>query len=183
VGGRNLPPSKYASPQGESRGNDSRGYDNRGRDQRGPENRGGQPRGFEPRGPAQRGFDHRPPEAASSSASSTAAEEPILLPGESLAKYRGKPAVAPPPPVAEAEIREPQPDFEDATSRSSSNLGAPVPATGPAGGNVPRRFSGGLPRWLLADAGSESEAAPVSADENIGVAEDSSLSAHGAKLN
>jgi ribonuclease G len=180
VGGRNLPPSKYASPQGESRGNDSRGYDNRGRDQRGPENRGGQPRGFEPRGPAQRGFDHRPPEAASSSASSTAAEEPILLPGESLAKYRGKPAVAPPPPVAEAEIREPQPDFEDATSRSSSNLGAPVPATGPAGGNVPRRFSGGLPRWLLADAGSESEAAPVSADENIGVAEDSSLSAHGA---
>jgi Rne/Rng family ribonuclease len=180
VGGRNLPPSKYASPQGESRGNESRGYDNRGRDQRGPENRGGQPRGFEPRGPAQRGFDHRPPEAAGSSASNTAAEEPILLPGESLAKYRGKPAVAPPPPVAEPEIREPQPDFEDATSRSSSNLSAPVPATGPAGGNVPRRFSGGLPRWLLADAGSESEAAPVSADENIGVAEDSSLSAHGA---
>ncbi len=185
VGGRNLPPSKYASPQGESRGydnrsHDNRGQDNRGRDQRGPENRGGAPRGFEPRGPAQRGFDHRPPETASSSASGTTAEEPILLPGESLAKYRGKPVAAPPPPVAEPEIHEPQPDFEDATPRSSSNVSAPVPATGPAGGNVPRRFSGGLPRWLLADAGSESEAAPVSADENIGVAEDSSLSAHGA---
>ena len=186
VGGRNLPPSKYASPQsGESRGNESRGYDNRGRDQRGPDNRGGQPRGFEPRGPAQRGFDHRPPEAASSSASGSVAEEPILLPGESLAKYRGKPAVAPPPPVADPAIHEPQADFEDAAPRSSSNLsGAPVPATGPAGGpiggNVPRRFSGGLPRWVLADASSESEAAPVSADENIGVAGDSSLSAHGA---
>jgi Rne/Rng family ribonuclease len=180
VGGRNLPPSKYASPQGgESRGNDSRGYDNRGRDQRGPENRGGAPRGFEPRGPAQRGFDHRPPEAASPSASGAVAEEPILLPGESLAKYRGKPAAAPPPPVAEPETHVPQPDFGDAAPRSSSNLSAPVPATGPAGAN-PRRFSGGLPRWLLADAGSESEAAPVSADENIGVAEDASLSAHGA---
>ena len=183
-GGRNLPPSKYASPQGgESRGNDSRGYDNRGQDnrgQRGSENRGGAPRGFEPRGPAQRGFDHRPPEAPGSSASGAVAEEPILLPGESLAKYRGKPAAAPPPPVAEPETHEPQPDFEDAAPRSSSNLNAPAPAAGPGGSNVPRRFSGGLPRWLLADAGSESEAAPVSADENIGVADDASLSAHGA---
>jgi Rne/Rng family ribonuclease len=184
VGGRNLPPSKYASPQGgESRGNESRGYDNRGRDQRAPENRGGQPRGFEPRGPAQRGFDHRPPETPRSASSSTpagAAEEPILLPGESLAKYRGKPAAAPVPSVVEPESREPQADIEETTSRASAGLSAPVPATGPAGGNVPRRFSGGLPRWVLADASSESEAAPVSADENIGVAEDSSLSAHGA---
>jgi ribonuclease G len=182
AGGRNLPPSKYASPQGgEARGNESRGYENRGRDNRGQENRGGQPRGFEPRGPAQRGFDHRPPETASPSASGAVAEEPILLPGESLAKYRGKPAATPPPPVVEPEIHEPQPDFEEAPPRSSGNLSAgPVPATGPAGGTVPRRFSGGLPRWLLADAGSESEAAPVSADENIGVAEDASLSAHGA---
>jgi Rne/Rng family ribonuclease len=182
-GGRNLPPSKYASPQGgESRSNDSRGYENRGRDNRGQENRGGQPRGFEPRGPAQRGFDHRPPETVSASAPGAVAEEPILLPGESLAKYRGKPAAAPPPPVVEPEIHdEPQPDFKDASPRSSGNLsGATVPATGPAGGTVPRRFAGGLPRWLLADAGSESEAAPVSADENIGVAADPSLSAHGA---
>jgi ribonuclease G len=181
VGGRNLPPSKYASPQGgESRGNEPRGYDNRGRDQRGQENRGGQPRGFEPRGPAQRGFDHRPPDVASSSASSTAAEEPILLPGESLAKYRGKPVSPPPPPVAEQESHEPQPEIEETASRAPSGLSAPVPATGPAGANVPRRFSGGLPRWVLADAASESEAAPVSADENIGTAEDASLSAHGA---
>ncbi|HZV87548.1 MAG TPA: Rne/Rng family ribonuclease [Candidatus Binatus sp.] len=188
VGGRNLPPSKYASPQGgESRGNDSRGYDNRGRDQRGPENRGGQPRGFEPRGPAQRGFDHRPPETPSHSSSSSpvgAAEEPILLPGESLAKYRGKPLAAPVSPVVEQASHEPQLEIEETTPRASSNQIAPIPATGPAagptGGNVPRRFSGGLPRWVLAETGSESEAAPVSADENIGVAEDSSLSAHGA---
>ncbi len=165
VGGRNLPPSKYASPQGgESRGNDSRGYENRGRDQRGSENRGGQPRGFEPRGPAQRGFDHRPPESAGSSASSSVAEEPILLPGESLAKYRGKPVAAPLPPVIEQENLEPQPEIEETVSRPSSGLISPVPATGPGpvGGNVPRRFSGGLPRWLLAETGSESESAPES---------------------
>jgi len=193
VGGRNLPPSKYASPQGgESRGNDSRGFDNRGqdnrgRDQRGSENRGGQPRGFEPRGPEQRGFDNRRPENpryAGSSAPSGAAEEPILLPGESLAKYRGKPLAGPPPQVVEPESQELQPEIEDTTSRASTGLNAPIPAAGPAGGptggNVPRRFSGGLPRWLLADASSESEAAPVSADENIGAADDASLSAHGA---
>ncbi len=167
AGGRNLPPSKYASPQGgDSRGNESRGYDNRGRDQRGQDNRGGQPRGFEPRGPEQRGFDNRRPEAPrhlSSSAPTDAAEEPILLPGESLAKYRGKPAVAPPLPVVEPESHEPQPEIEDIAPRASSTLsGAPIPATGPAGGTVPRRFSGGLPRWLLADAGSEPETAPES---------------------
>src|SRR5277367_4110352 len=186
VGGRNLPPSKYASPQGgESRGNEPRGFENRGRDQRGSENRGGQPRGFEPRGPAQRGFDHRPPDAPHATGSSApvdAAAEPILLPGESLAKYRGKPlAAAPPPPVVEPEYHEPQPEVEEQpTPRAAGNI---APATGPGsstGANVPRRFSGGLPRWLLADSSSESEAAPVSADENIGVADDSSLSAHGA---
>jgi Ribonuclease G/E len=38
-GGRNLPPSKYASPQGgESRGGESRGYDNRGQQPRGYDN-------------------------------------------------------------------------------------------------------------------------------------------------
>ncbi len=174
VGGRNLPPSKYASPQGgESRGNESRGYENRGRDQRGSENRGGQPRGFEPRGPAQRGFDHRPPESPSASASGSVAEEPILLPGESLAKYRGKPLAPPPPPVVEPEIHEPQPNFEEPTPRASGNLsGAPVPATGPG---VPRRFSGGLPRWVLADAGPESETAP--ATESAEAASGESLAA------
>jgi len=167
-GGRNLPPSKYASPQGgESRGNESRGYENRGRDQRGPENRGSQPRGFEPRGPEQRGFDNRRPETprfAGTSAPADAVEEPIVLPGESLAKYRAKPAAAPPPPAVEPEYHEPQREIEEETSGPSGNVSAPIPATGPASGpggaNVPRRFSGGLPRWLLADAGSESETAP-----------------------
>ncbi|HXJ03483.1 MAG TPA: Rne/Rng family ribonuclease [Candidatus Acidoferrum sp.] len=188
VGGRNLPPSKYASPQGgESRGNDTRGYDNRGRDQRGHENRGGQPRGFEPRGSEQRGFDNRRPEnprqpgfSAPPYPAKDAVEEPILLPGESLAKYRGKPLSAVPPAVVDQESHEPQLEIEEAASRLSGTPSAPIPATGPAGGNVPRRFSGGLPRWVLADAASESEAAPVSADENIGTAEDASLSAHGA---
>src|SRR6202035_4438484 len=105
-----------------------------------------------------------------------AAEEPILLPGESLAKYRGKPIAASSSPVVEHESSK--------TAEAAENS---RPATGPtspsqpaaAGGVVPRRFTGGLPRWLLADAGAESEAAPVSADENIGVGDDSTLSAHG----
>jgi Rne/Rng family ribonuclease len=180
-GGRNLPPSKYASPQGDdNRGNESRGYDNRGRDQRdqrGHDNRGGSRR-FEPRG-EQRGYDNRRQDSSrysNSSPSAGSGEEPVILPGENLAKYRGKPLSSPSPSAIEPELHEPQPDLEDAGSRSN----APIPATGPAGGPGPRRFTGGLPRWLLADAASESEAAPVSADENIGAAEDSSLSAHGA---
>src|SRR5689334_9058329 len=74
-GGRNLPPSKYASPQG----SESRGYDNRG----------GQ----------SRGYDNRRAEVPRNSAPSvtSASEEEILLPGESLAKYRNKPAIAPAP--------------------------------------------------------------------------------------
>src|SRR5229473_7826114 len=69
-GGRNLPPSKYASPQG----GESRGYDNRS--------------------VPPRSYDNRRPEAPHSSAPSEshATEEEIILPGESLAKYRGKPA-------------------------------------------------------------------------------------------
>jgi Rne/Rng family ribonuclease len=190
-GGRNLPPSKYASPQGDrdrdSRGHDSRGYDNRGNEPRGNdrgrdrgsyEQRGSQSRGFEQRG----GYDNRRQEGAryerpSASSASSSSEEPFLLPGESLAKYRGKPPISSSP-VAEPEAREPQPDPEDL--RVSGNIGGPIPASGPSSSGGPRRFTGGLPRWLLADAASESEAAPVSADENIGEAEDSSLSAHGA---
>jgi len=62
-GGRNLPPSKYASPQG----GESRGYDNRG-------------------GPSQ-SYDNRRPEPPRSSAPSmpVSSEEEIILPGESLA--------------------------------------------------------------------------------------------------
>src|SRR5258706_97695 len=83
-GGRNLPPSKYASPQspqGEQRPHDPRGsYDSRGQ----------QGRSFEPR-------DQRRPEGSRFSppaAPPSSGEDDIVLPGESLAKYRNKPAAA-----------------------------------------------------------------------------------------
>jgi Rne/Rng family ribonuclease len=191
--GRNLPPSKYASPQGDrdNRGNESRGnFENRGNEPRGPErhdrgrdrgsfeNRGGG-RGYENRGYENRRPDNPRFERSSSPASPAgSSEEPILLPGESLAKYRGKPPV-PSAPVIEPDIRdERQPDPEDL--RASGNLGGPLPSPGASSSGGPRRFTGGLPRWLLAEAASDSETAPVSADENIGEAEDSGLSAHGA---
>ncbi|PYU69369.1 MAG: ribonuclease [Acidobacteria bacterium] len=132
---RNLPPSKYASPQG----GESRGFDNRG----------AQPRSY----------DNRRAEAPRSPGPSVTngTEEEIILPGESLAKYRGKPAVAPTPaPSVEHETREQQTAVEENASRATGNL----PATAPSGGSVPRRFSGGLPRWLLADASAEAEAGP-----------------------
>jgi Rne/Rng family ribonuclease len=84
-------------------------------------------------------------------------EEEIILPGESLAKYRGKPAIPPPPaPSVEHEAREEQTAVEEIIPRSTGNLSATVPT----GSSVSRRFSGGLPRWLLADAGAEAEGAP-----------------------
>jgi len=135
-GGRNLPPSKYASPQG----SESRGY----------ENRGGQPRSH----------DNRRSEAPRSPGPSLAnvTEEEIILPGESLAKYRGKPAIAPTPaPIVEHETREEQAAVEEITPRATGNL----PASAPSGSSAPRRFSGGLPRWLLAGAGAEAEAPPA----------------------
>jgi Rne/Rng family ribonuclease len=149
-GGRNLPPSKYASPQGQQ-GGESRGYDNRG-------------------GPP-RSYDNRRPEAPRISAPSVPSipDEEIILPGESLAKYRGKPAVAPAPiPTVEHEAHAEQNPVEEITSRATSS----VPATTPSSSSVPRRFSGGLPRWLLADAGTEAEAAP--SGEAAGVAEEAS---------
>ncbi len=146
-GGRNLPPSKYASPQGQQ-GGESRGYDNRG----------GQ----------SRSYDNRRPEAPRSSASSAPSipEEEIILPGESLAKYSAKPAIAPAPvPIVEHETREEQNAIEETTPRATGTLPASTPS-----GSVPRRFSGGLPRWLLADAGAESDIAasgetPATAEE------------------
>src|SRR5712692_1472611 len=146
-GGRNLPPSKYASPQvGESRG-------------------------YENRGAPPRSYDNRRPEAPRSSAPpvTNAPEEEIILPGESLAKYRGKPAAAPAPaPSAEHETREEQTTATEIAPRASGSL----PATAASGSSVPRRFSGGLPRWLLADAGAEAEAAP--SGEAAGAAEEAS---------
>jgi Rne/Rng family ribonuclease len=146
-GGRNLPPSKYASPQS----GESRGYDNRG----------GQPRSY----------DNRRPEAPRGSAPSAAnvPEEEIILPGESLAKYRGKPAAAPAPaPSVDHETREEQSTTNEITPRASGNQSA----VAQSGSSVPRRFSGGLPRWLLADAGAEGEAAP--SGEVTGAAEEAS---------
>ena len=172
--GRNLPPSKYASPQGDSRGNDSRGYDNRSRDNRGHD-RGRDRGGYDSRGPSRsyenRGYDNRRPESprfesSSAPSSSTSSEEPILLPGESLAKYRGKPPVTASSPAVEMESHEPQPDSENVSPRASGSLGAPIPATGPSGSGGPRRFTGGLPRWLLADA-AEPELAPASEQDEV----------------
>src|SRR5260370_2914972 len=74
-----------------------------------------------------------------------------------ISKYRGKSAASPAPaPSVEHQMQEERPTVEETASRPTGNL----PATAPSGGNVPRRFSGGLPRWLLADAGTEAEAAP-----------------------
>jgi Rne/Rng family ribonuclease len=120
-GGRNLPPSKYASPQGDR---DSRGYDNR---------RPSGDRGPGPSGPVE------------------TREDDIVLPGESLAKYRGRAQQAPAEPIKEQEPEERQPNFEQPVGRPA--FGA-QPTTG-----GPRRFSGSLPHWVLADNESEAEGA------------------------
>jgi Rne/Rng family ribonuclease len=168
-GGRNLPPSKYASPQS---GDPSRSSDSRGHDQRGP-----QPRGFEPRGPEQRGFDNRRPEGSRPSGPSVpgpAAEEPIVLPGESLAKYRGKPALAPAAPVAEPEAPERQPEANEPASRGAGSQ----PTSAPPAGNIPRRSSGGLPRWLLAETGPEADTSSSGTQELAAAGEDSTSAVH-----
>src|SRR6266478_2528432 len=140
-GGRNLPPSKYAPPQG------------------------GEPRGYDNRGAQPRGYDNRrqdPPRSSGPSAPIDTNEEPIVLPGESLAKYRGKPAAAPAPaPMVEHAAHDQQPEAEEITPRTAGNVALPA---APSGANVPRRFSGGLPRWLLADGGTEGEAAAATGE-------------------
>jgi ribonuclease G len=169
--GRNLPPSKYASPQGESQG-ESRGYEpgnfepkgrndqSRGDQSRGGGFRGGS-RGFEPRG----GGEPRRESTrfSSPSAPHDPAEEPILLPGESLAKYRGKPAAAAPPVERIAHDEQPEvADLEDLLPNRALNAApsilppaSPSAAPGAPGTGTPRRFSGGLPRWLLAEEGAD----------------------------
>ncbi len=175
--GRNLPPSKYASPQG---GEPTRPNDSRGQDQRGP-----QPRGFEPRGPEQRGFDNRRPEGSrpgGPSAPSGAGEEPILLPGESLAKYRGapagaaKPAATPAAPVSELEPQEQQPDTNEPTPR----IAGAQQASSPQATNVSRRSSGGLPRWLLAETGPEPDTSSTGTDELAATTDGTSSAIHDA---
>jgi ribonuclease G len=92
-----------------------------------------------------------------------------VLPGESLAKYRNKPAAAAPAPaVIEPEIHEPQPDLGDSIS---SRGNAPQSGT-TSGANVPRRSSGGLPRWLLAETGNEAETSSTDTDELTSPADD-----------
>src|SRR5215472_16530477 len=125
-GGRNLPPSKYASPQGER---DSRGYDNR--------RQGDRDRGLS--GPSERRDDD------------------IVLPGESLAKYRGRPQQSPVEPLGDHEQEERQPDFEQPTARPA--IGMQPPSGGP------RRFTGSLPHWVLADNEAETESAEVTEEE------------------
>src|SRR5258705_145733 len=162
-GGRNLPPSKYASPQGDQRPHESRG----------PQ----QGRGFEPRG------EHRRPEGSRFSPPAAppagSAEDEIVLPGESLAKYRNKPAAAASAPaVVEPEIHEPQPDHDDSVpSRGHVQSGGPGTSSG---GNVPRRSSGGLPRWLLAESGNEAETSSTGTEELISSADDTATTARQA---
>jgi Rne/Rng family ribonuclease len=163
-GGRNLPPSKYASPQG----GEFRGYENRGGQQR---------------------YDHRRQEGPRSSGPSPAdlAEETILLPGESLAKYRDK-AVASPAaaPAVELDARSELPVGEEISPRPAS-----TPATASSGSvGVPRRFSGGLPSWLLAEGGAEvgagapSEAAPSETESShVPAAQEAEAAANGVDLN
>ena len=134
-GGRNLPPSKYASPQGGDR--DSRSFENRG--QRG---------GYENRRPDNR-YSEQPPTSTAND------EDSVLLPGESLAKYRGRPSAAPAEPRVESEQFEPQPDVSE---------GQPRQPGAPSGGG-PRRSRGGLPSWLLAQAGTEAEATELEREE------------------
>jgi ribonuclease G len=82
-----------------------------------------------------------------------------MLPGESLAKYRGKPLAAAATPAAEHDSREAQTGPEESMPRAATL----IPTGLPGNPNLPRRSSGGLPRWVLADAGSEaaSAAAPI----------------------
>ena len=147
-GGRNLPPSKYASPQGDQRGHDSRGYEQRGQ----------QSRGFE-----RDNRRHDTPRYAAPAPPAGAEDDPVLLPGESLAKYRNKPAAAAAP--APAFEQERQPDVQPETSRPSVPGGIP-------GAGVPRRSSGGVPSWLLADGGTEGEGASTGRAEIMGPEED-----------
>jgi ribonuclease G len=165
-GGRNLPPSKYASPQG----GEFRGYDNRDRGQ-------------------QRGHDNRRQEGPRGSGPSPAdvSEETILLPGESLAKYREKAVASPAPaPVVEKELRSDSPAKEEGGPRAANTL--PVATSGSAG--VPRRFSGGLPSWLLAEGTAEggtepaSEASPAETESSPApAAQESEPVSNGAELN
>jgi Rne/Rng family ribonuclease len=135
-GGRNLPPSKYASPQGDR---DRGGYDNRRQGDRGDRADRG------PSGPTERRDDD------------------IVLPGENLAKYRGRPQQSPVEPLGDHEPEERQPNFEQPTARPA--IGVQPPSGGP------RRFTGSLPHWVLADNEAEAGADEV-VEENAAETEE-----------
>jgi ribonuclease G len=168
-GGRNLPPSKYASPQGDQR--DQRSHDSRG----GYDPRGQQGRSFEQRDHRRQEGSHFSPPAAPAGS----VEDEIVLPGETLAKYRNKPAAAAPAaPVVEPEIHEAQPDLGDSISSRSNVQQAGTGAS--SGANVPRRSSGGLPRWLLAETGNEAESSSTGTEELTSPEDDTTSAAQQA---
>src|SRR5205807_3306286 len=92
----------------------------------------------------------------------------FVLPGESLAKYRGRPVPEAAAPIAEPERIEQHNDPEEPQPRVS---GQPAPA------NAPRRSRGGLPSWLLAGASTEGI---ETAEPNQSIAEDLSKEIGGA---
>src|SRR5207248_3197697 len=156
---------KYASPQG----SEFRNYDNRDRGQ-------------------QRGYDNRRQEGPRTSGSSPAdSSEEVLLPGESLAKYRDKPVASPAAaPIFEPESRNDSAVGEETSPRPANTL--PVAASGSTG--VSRRFSGGLPSWLLADGAAEagteaaSQASPAeTASSSSPAAQECEPATNGADLN
>src|SRR5262249_30085059 len=91
-----------------------------------------------------------------SSAPSAPVEEEFVLPGESLAKFRNRPAAAAPVAPVEEKVIDGQPEFaEDGPSR-----GTLPPGTAPG----PRRSRGSLPSWLLAGGAETAEVAGEQAD-------------------
>jgi Rne/Rng family ribonuclease len=99
------------APRDNREGGQWRGRRRRGRRDRAPESRGSEPRSSETRTPEPRGFEPRGPESRFSRPAQTEARterdqygpppgyQPILLPGESISKYRG---LAQPVPAAAA---------------------------------------------------------------------------------
>ncbi len=120
--GRDLPPSKYASP-----------------------------RAGEPRGPRGDSFDRTPPPE----------DEQILLPGESLAKYRGRtpsiPETSPTEPPVHERSPEAAPEAGPLAGSEANRPAAEAPGPGKRGEHrfsLPVGRHGRLPSWVLADASS-----------------------------
>jgi len=174
---RNYPPRIGGHDRGNDRGND-RGQDRGGDRGRGGRRgrwgrrRGGSGGGGDRRPHGQGGGRNLPPSKYASpqgerenrggyenrrggergpSAPTESREDDIVLPGESLAKYKARPvSAAPVEPLGDHEEEERQPNYQQTPARPS--IGA-QPGMG-----SPRRFTGSLPHWVLADKESEAEA-------------------------